>query len=180
MKSCIGLKVGIIRTFAIMRKYLLTAIALILLSSFVHPFYTSVTEVEYSSKTKELGIACKTFPDDLEETLRLYTGKKFDLYKTDKQILNPILETYFKKHVTILINEKARPYSFLGYEIDKEVVWLYFNMPKLTGVRSIEVQSNLMYEYKPEQTNIIHINLDGKKQSYKLMTPAISAKLSVR
>jgi len=106
--------------------------------------------------------------------------KKFDLYKNEKQLLNPILEAYFKKHVAILINEKARPYSFLGYEIDKEVVWLYFNMAKLTGVRSIEVQSNLMYEYKAEQTNIVHIDLDGKKQSYKLMAPAISAKLSTR
>ena len=163
-----------------MKRYLLIPIVLILLSSFVHPFYTSVTEVEYSSKTKELGMACKIFPDDLEETLRLYTGKKFDLYKNDKQILNPILEAYFKKHVAILINEKARTYSFLGYEIDKEVVWLYFNISKLSGVKSIEVQSNLMYEYKPEQTNIIHINLDGKKQSYKLMAPSISAKLNLR
>jgi hypothetical protein len=180
MNPDIGLKVGIIRTFANMRRYLLIPIALILLTSFVHPFYTSVTEVEYSSKTKELGMACKIFPDDLEETLRLYTGKKYDLYKNDKQLLNPILEAYFKKHVAILINEKARAYSFLGYEIDKEVVWIYFNIPKLTGVRSIEVQSNLMYEYKAEQTNIIHINLDGKKQSYKLMAPAISAKLEQR
>jgi hypothetical protein len=180
MKPDIGLKVGIIRTFANMRRYLLVLLASVLLTSFVHPFYTSVTEVEYNSKTKELGIACKMFPDDLEETLRLYTGKKFDLYKNEKQLLNPILEAYFKKHVAILINEKARPYSFLGYEIDKEVVWLYFNMAKLSGVRSIEVQSNLMYEYKAEQTNIVHIDLDGKKQSYKLMAPAISAKLSTR
>jgi hypothetical protein len=37
-----------------------------------------------------------------------------------------------------------------------------------------------MYEYKAEQTNIVHIDLDGKKQSYKLMAPAISAKLSTR
>jgi len=163
-----------------MRRYLVILMALILLSSFVHPFYTSVTEVEYSSKTKELGMACKIFPDDLEETLRIYTGKKFDIYKNDKQQLNPILEAYFKKHVAILINGKARPYGILGFEIDKEVIWLYFNMTKLTGVKSIEVQSNLMYEYKPEQTNIVHINLDGKKQSYKLTAPAVSAKLSMR
>ena len=125
-------------------------------------------------------MAFKTFPDDLEETLRIYTGKKYDLYKTEKQILNPILETYFKKHVSILINDKARAYSFLGYEIDKESIWLYFNMTKLTGVKTIEVQSNIMYEYKPEQTNIVHINLDGKKESFKLISPAVSAKLSLR
>jgi hypothetical protein len=150
------------------------------MSSFIHPFYLSVTEVEYSSKNKELGMACKTFPDDLEETLRLYTGKKYDLYKTEKQILNPIIETYFKKHLSILINDKAKAYSFLGYEIDKEAIWIYFNITKLSGVKSIEVQSNLMYEYKAEQTNIVHINLDGKKESFKLMAPSVSAKISAR
>jgi hypothetical protein len=180
MKSPIGLKVGIIRTFANMRITLLILLNVLMLSSFVHPFYISVSEVEYSSKTKELGISFKTFPDDLEETLRIHTGKKYDLYKADKQTLNPILESYFKKHLSILINDKAKTYSFLGYEIDKEAIWLYFNMTKLTGVKTIEVQSNIMYEYRPEQTNIIHINLDGKKESFKLMSPAVSAKLSVR
>jgi len=125
-------------------------------------------------------MACKTFPDDLEETLRIYTGKKYDLYKTEKQILNPIIETYFKKHVSILVNDKAKAYSFLGYEIDKEAIWIYFNITKLSGVKSIEVQSNLMYEYKAEQTNIVHINIDGKKESFKLMSPSVSAKLSAR
>ena len=163
-----------------MRKYLLVLLAVLMLSSFVHPFYMSVTEVEYSSKTKELGMACKTFPDDLEETLRIFTGKKYDLYKTDKQLLGPILDAYFKKHVSILINEKSRSYSFLGYEIDKEVIWIYFNIPKLGGVRSIELRSDLMYEYKKEQTNIVHMNLDGKKESFRLLAPTTSAKLSLR
>jgi hypothetical protein len=166
--------------FVYMRRFWLTSTILILLTSFVHPYYSSVTEVEYSSKTKELGMACKTFPDDLEETLRIFTGKKYDLYKTDKQLLGPVLDAYFKKHVSILINEKAKPYAFLGYEIEKEVIWIYFNIPKLNGVRSIELKSDLMYEYKKEQTNIIHMNLDGSKKSFKLHAPSTSAKISLR
>lgn len=163
-----------------MHKYLLILVSILMTSSIRHPFYTSVTELEYSSKSKELGMACKTFPDDMEEALRLYTGKKYDLYKNDKQVLNPILEDYFKKHVTIVVNDKPRAYAFLGYEIDKEVIWCYFNATKLTGVKSIGIRSDLMYEYKTEQTNIIHLDLDGKKQSFKLMAPAVSAKLNAR
>lgn len=163
-----------------MRKTLLILLTVLMLSSFVHPFYMSVTEVEYSSKSKELGMACKTFPDDLEEALRLSTGKKYDLYKTDKKVLGPILDNYFKEHVSILVNEKTKPYSFLGYEIDKEVIWIYFNISKLGGVRSVELRSDLMYEYKAEQTNIIHMNLDGKKESFRLLAPSTSAKLSLR
>lgn len=161
-----------------MYKYLLILASLLMTSSNRHPFYTSVTEVEYSSKTRELGMACKTFPDDMEEALRIHTGKKYDLYKTDKQILNPVLEDYFKKHIAVMVNDKPRTYTFLGYEIDKEVIWCYFNSTKLTGVKSIGIRSDLMYEYKPEQTNIIHLDLDGKKQSFKLMAPVVSARLA--
>jgi hypothetical protein len=42
-----------------------------LLSAGHHPFYVTVTEIEYSSKNKELGLSIKTFPDDLEETIRM-------------------------------------------------------------------------------------------------------------
>jgi len=28
-----------------------------------------------------------------------------------------------------------------------------------------------MYEYKPEQTNIVHININGQSTSYKLNAP---------
>lgn len=146
-----------------------------LLLAFNHPFFISVTEVEYSSKTKELGIACKVFPDDMEEALRLLTGKPTDLYKGDKTQNAAILNTYFQQHVQVRINGKAKAINFLGYEIDKEVAWVYFNIPKLTGVKSIEVISDLLYSSKPEQTNIIHINMDGKRESFKLMAPQRSA-----
>jgi hypothetical protein len=49
-----------------------------------HPFFVSITEVEYSSKTKELGIATKFFPDDLEEALRKFSGKKSVFWKSGK------------------------------------------------------------------------------------------------
>ena len=151
-----------------------------LLMAFSHPFFLSVMEVEYSSKTKEIGISCKLYPDDLEETLRLYHGKKYDLNKDSKAALNEVLDQYFRKHVTIMVNGKPREYAWMGFELDKEVVWVYFNIPKVSGVRSLGVVSNLMYEYKGEQTNIIHLNLDGNKESFRLRSPETKAELSVR
>lgn len=150
------------------------------LMSFGHPFFLSVMEVEYSSKSKEIGISCKLYPDDLEETLRLFSGKKQDLTKGDKKELNDLLSGYFKKHVTILVNGKPREYAWLGFELDKEVIWVYFNIPKASGVRSLGVVSNLMYEYKQEQTNIIHLNLDGKKESFRLRSPETSVQLALK
>jgi hypothetical protein len=155
-------------------KILLAPLLLVVLS-FKHPFYVSVTEVEYSSKTKEVGISVKVFPDDLEESLRKFNGNKYDVVQGDKKIIGPVLDKYIKQHMRILLNGTAKSYQWMGYEIDKESVWMYFSITNQPGVRSIQVQSDLMYTYKQEQTNIIHIKLDDKRESFRLMAPEMSA-----
>jgi hypothetical protein len=155
-------------------KILLAPLLLVVLS-FKHPFYVSVTEVEYSSKTKEVGISVKVFPDDLEESLRKFNGNKYDVVQGDKKMIGPVLDKYIKQHMRILLNGTAKSYQWMGYEIDKESVWMYFSIINQPGVRSIQVQSDLMYGYKQEQTNIIHIKLDDKRGSFRLMAPEMSA-----
>lgn len=161
-----------------MKKRLLLLLLIFSSISFRHPFYLAVMEVEYSTKTREIGIACKVFPDDLEETLRLFTGKKHDLYNGDKSFNSQSLNTYFGKHFKVMVNGKPRQMQFLGFEIDKEVVWIYFNIPKVSGVKSIAIDTDFMYGYRPEQTNIVHLNIDGKKESFRLNAPNTKAVLS--
>jgi hypothetical protein len=143
--------------------------------SFKHPFFVTVTEVEYSTKSKELGMSIKVYPDDLEETLRKFNGKKYDVIQGDKKQVSLVLEQYFKKHLSIKLNGINKPYQFLGYEIDKESVWIYCNISNQAGVKSIEISSDIMYEYRPEQTNIIHIKLDEKRESFRLTSPNTKA-----
>lgn len=142
-----------------------------LLVSGHHPFFVSVTEIEYSSKTKELGIAIKTFPDDLEEVLRIYSGKKLDLSIKNNTQNNQIIASYLKQHLHIEINQSKKELNYLGFEIDKEAIWIYFNVAKINNIKQLKVTSDVMYEYKPEQTNIVHININGQSTSYKLNAP---------
>lgn len=142
-----------------------------LLISGYHPFYVTVTEIEYNSKNKELGVSLKTFPDDLEETIRMYSGKKIDLTSKNNAQINQLISTYLQQHLTIEINKNKKQLNYLGYEIDKEAVWVYFNIPKINSIKELKVISDVMYEYKPEQTNIVHININGSSKSYKLNAP---------
>lgn len=158
--------------------YFFYLLAIPFLMGNTHPFFVSITELEYNSKTKELGIATKFFPDDLEEALRKFSGKKYDVVAGEKKSTGDAINSYFNKHVQVLINGKTRPLYFLGYEIEKEVIWVYYNSTKVNGVKSIEMISTLMYDYKAEHTNIIHIKMDEKRQSFKLNAPEQSAKLS--
>lgn len=151
--------------------YLLLLTALPFLLGAIHPFYFSVTEVKYSSSRKEVGISCKVFPDDMEEALRLFTQKKFDLSIKNNEEINAALASYFKKHLGIKVNGKSKEIVFLGYENDKEATWIYFNIPKVANLTSIELSTDLMYEYREEQTNIIHLNIDQKRESFKLTSP---------
>jgi hypothetical protein len=151
--------------------YFILLAAMPFLTGANHPFYFSVTELEYSSSRKEVGISCKVFPDDMEETLRLFTQKKFDLSVENNQEISAALTSYFKKHLGVKVNGKPKDIIFLGYQNDKEATWIYFNIPKVAGVTSIELSTDLMYEYREEQTNIIHLNIDQKRESFKLTSP---------
>jgi hypothetical protein len=152
-------------------KICLAGLLMMAIVSFRHPFYVSVTEVEYSSKTKEVGMSIKVFPDDLEETLREFNGNKYDVVRGDKKTIGAVLEKYIKQHINIKLNGIPKPYQMIGYENDKESIWMYFSISNQPGVRSIEVESDLMYAYKQEQTNIIHIKLDEKRESFRLIAP---------
>jgi len=39
------------------------------------------------------------------------------------------------------------------------------------NVKSVGITTDMMYEYKEEQTNIVHITIDGKRKSFKLNAP---------
>ncbi|MFN5423715.1 MAG: DUF6702 family protein [bacterium] len=143
----------------------------------MHPFYVSVTEVEYKSGSKEIGVVCKVFPDDMEETLRLFTQKKFDISRHDDKEIKTSLDAYFKKHLSIKVNGKPRNIVFLGYENNKESTYIYFNVPNISNVKSIELVTNLMYEYHSEQANIIHLSIDNKRESFKLTAPETRASI---
>ena len=54
-----------------------------------HPFFVSVTEIEYLSKEKVLGVSCKVFNDDLETTLKTATVAQVDILFTSKRGLPP-------------------------------------------------------------------------------------------
>ena len=41
----------------------------LLFSSVLHPYYVSVTEIEYDLKRREVGVACKFFIDDREKPI---------------------------------------------------------------------------------------------------------------
>jgi len=138
----------------------------------LHPIYVSVTEIEHNAKDKTLEISCKIFTGDLEAVLRKNNKIKIDLLApTDKKAMEVLVSNYIQQHLKITVNEKPVLLSFVGYEQNEETIQSYFQVDEVKSIKSMEVQDNILYEYKSEQISIIHVIVDGKRKSTKLNNP---------
>lgn len=149
---------------------------LIVLFSFFHPFYVSVTEVNHNAKNKSLEISSKIFFDDLENGIENENHVRFDIVKpVDKAKVNALIANYIKKHLQIKIDGKLLTMNYLGYEIQEDAAWCYFEIPKVVKVSNIEINNNILYKLHSEQINMLNVTVNGKRQSTKLDAPSSKA-----
>ncbi len=137
-----------------------------------HPFYVSVTQIEENTKEKILEVSCKIFTDDFEKTLRMHYRQHIDLLNpADKSAMNKVVNDYIKQHLKITVDGKLYPLQFVGYEKNEEGVECYFQVNSVSVNKTIGVFNDLLFEYKPEQTNIVHVTVKGKRKSRQLVNP---------
>lgn len=144
----------------------------------MHPFYVSVTEIEYRSGSAELGVSTKFFTDDLEETLKKFSNTKIDLKNGDVNTNKKWIEAYLKKHLQVKINNSVVEFQFLGYEIDQEATWCYYSAQKIPEIKTIDVTADLLYEFKKEQINLFHVIVNGQRKSNRMSAPEGSFRVS--
>jgi hypothetical protein len=147
------------------------SILIYILTLLPHPFFVSVTEIEYLQKEKVLGVSCKLFNDDLETTLKNATGAPVDIFKGDKSKNNTYLQQYFGKHFTVLADGSPAALRVIGYEIDGEACFVYLEAPLANKPKQVKVNTDLMYDFNKGQVNMIHFIDQGNRQSHKLIYP---------
>lgn len=138
----------------------------------LHPIFVSVTEIEHNAKDKTLEISCKIFTDDFEKTLRqTYSGTVDLLQPKDKNAMNKLVSDYVKKHLQLNVDGKTAALQFLGYEQDEEGIRSYYQVNNIPSVKKLDVTDNILFEYKKEQISIIHVTVNGRRESTKLINP---------
>lgn len=137
-----------------------------------HPIFVSVTEITHNSKEQTLEISCKIFTDDFEQALRSIYKEKIDLLNPAmKEHMQPLVSRYVQQHLQIAVNGKAEQMAFLGYEQAEEGIQTYWEVKQIPAVKSMKITNNILYEQKPQQIEIIHVIVGGKRQSTKLNNP---------
>ncbi|WP_214225898.1 DUF6702 family protein [Pedobacter sp. B4-66] len=137
-----------------------------------HPFYVSVTEVDYSPKTKTVQVSVRIFFDDLESALDKRYKTSINILKPkDRKQVDGLISDYVKNHLQIKANNKLLSLKYLGYQIEEDAAWCYFESEKVESIQKLDVQNDILFEQHDSQVNMIHATVNGKRKSTKLDNP---------
>ena len=149
---------------------------LLFLLSFLHPFYVSVTEIKFNQKNKVVEVSSRMFFDDFERALEKQYHEQLDILKpVDRSKVDRLISDYLKKHLQLTIDGRKVQMSYLGYEIEEDGAWCYFEIRGISSVKQISVADNILFEEHPSQINMVHTIVNGVRKSTKLDNPASQA-----
>lgn len=143
----------------------------ILVSKENHPLYISVTDINYDVELKNMGMVCKIFITDFEFVLKKY-HKGVDLLNPSKKKTSDLwIDEYIQKNLKISLDQKRCEFKYLGFEREDDALMIYYEFPKLNIPKQVTVKNTLLYDFKKEQVNIIHVEINGERKSRKLIQP---------
>ncbi|MCX2680393.1 hypothetical protein OOZ15_10610 [Galbibacter sp. EGI 63066] len=156
-----------------MKKYILILFIVSLFSfTHVHKFYVSVTDMVYSEKHHSIQITSRYFIDDFEKLLKERYAIDPQLM-TEKELKNVdfYIEKYLNDKFIITINGEQATFNFIGKEYDVDVMKCYLEIQNVDSeaLKKISIQNKVLFEIFPEQQNVVHTNINGKKRSFMLI-----------
>lgn len=142
-----------------------------------HPFYVSMTEIQYNKQTQALEISVRIFTDDFENTLRKnHPGAKIDiLHPADPEQMNKYVNDYLQTHLRLQVNKKPVQMLFVGYEQQTESIWIYFEAKQVAAMEKLDIYNSLLHEFNNNQINMIHVQMDKSQKSTRLNFPDTNA-----
>lgn len=144
-----------------------------------HPFYVSVTEIEHNSKDKTLEISSKMFSEDIEQTLEKNYHIAIDLKSgADKPRIDKALSDYVARNVSINVDGKPVKINYLGFEVERESLYAYLQVDNIAAVKTIAVNNSLLFDFNQSESNIVHVKVNGNRQSRRLDYPTKAVSFS--
>ncbi len=147
----------------------------------VHPFHVSVTEMNHNQQEATLEMQSKIFTDDFEAAIAKQYNRKVDL--SDKSLhesMDSLVRKYVLSHLQVKVNGKLLSPAYLGFEQEKEAVYVYVEYLKIPAtILEVDFFNNLLYDYYTDQINILHFKSGDKRKSIKLDYPDSSIRFSL-
>ncbi|MBI1343750.1 MAG: hypothetical protein GC171_12510 [Terrimonas sp.] len=142
----------------------------------LHPFYVSVIEVNHNASDKTLEISCKIFTEDFEEILEKNNKTKVDLSDANRHDQNrQLVRDYIFSHLSLKTDGITDTLQFIGFEKEREAVWVYLQVNGITRFKSLEMNNSILHDFINSQINIMHVTEGGVRKSTKLDYPNTKA-----
>lgn len=142
------------------------------LLGFFHPFFVGVTEIQQNAKEKTLEISIKLFIDDFETALAKGSPTAVDLSTPkDAAKANQLVLIYLQQHFKLKLNGQPVTFQFIGYEKEREAAWCYAQVNNVESVSKLEIDNSLLYDSFDKQINLMHVTVNGSRQSTKIAYP---------
>jgi hypothetical protein len=145
---------------------LLLVQVVLLLTTAVHPFFISICQINHNARSKTLEMAVKIFTSDLETALEAQGSGSLNL-GTPREAggADEIIAAYLNREMEIKVNGQVAKGTFIGKEVEMDVIWCYMEYPNITDVREFDMTNRLLMEQFESQTNIVHITVNGVRKS---------------
>jgi len=137
-----------------------------------HPFFVSLIEIKENSEKKQIEVSCRIFTDDLEKALKSAHLGIHDLaHPLQSKETEMVVAKYINQHVMIEVDGKKQVLNFIGFEIEEDACWSYFESSLPANPKRIHIHDEILYEAHPEQVNMIRFIGKTKNTSTKLENP---------
>lgn len=147
----------------------------------MHPFYVSVTEINHNSSDRSLEVSCKIFTDDFEKGIETALGQKVNLFRvSDTLLTNRLIHEYMGKALQVTIDGKPYKLEFVGFERESEAIWSYYQVSNVSAPKRMDINNRILYESFEEQINLLHVTVNGQRQSTKLNNPSSAVTFNFR
>ncbi len=132
-----------------------------------HDFHTSLTEMNFNSKTQSLEMTVRVFTDDLELALTTINNGKAVKIKPEDYSTDALTLKYLRKHLAFVSPSKeVITYDFIGKEVELDATWLYVEVPAATNLQGYSIFNSIMTELFDDQTNLLNLIYPNKKKSF--------------
>jgi hypothetical protein len=73
--------------------------------------------------------------------------------------------------LNLAVNGNKSNLEYLGFEIQKESTWTYFEIKNIKQLSQLNVLCEVLFGVNDQQINIFHVNAKGVRKSYELIYP---------
>ncbi|NML68206.1 hypothetical protein HHL23_00055 [Chryseobacterium sp. RP-3-3] len=152
--------------------FLLPVFFLFSFSKAKHPYHVGSVEINYNSRSKSFEITGRFFLDDLENGLSKKYGSSFHFNDEKyKAKLNEALEKYCVDYFKLKADGRFLKINYVGYEEDSESVNIFLESETVATPKKLEAAVSFLYNLFDDQINIVHMIVNGQRQSEKLTYP---------